>query len=123
MNEELQSANEELQSTNEEAMTNKETLLNEELLAINMQYQTKAQELTETNNDIKNLLDSTDIATVFIDNNLNIKRYTPQTTRLLNIIASDVGRPISHISTNIDYLNIADDVQEVWKLFQKKSFR
>ncbi|MES2766106.1 MAG: CheR family methyltransferase [Bacteroidota bacterium] len=121
-NEELQSANEELQSTNEEAMTNKEEMssLNEELIAINMQYQTKAQEMTEINNDIKNLLDSTDIATIFIGNDLNIKRFTPKTTQLLNILPTDIGRPISHITTNLENCDLENEVQNVLENLSKK---
>jgi two-component system CheB/CheR fusion protein len=121
-NEELQSANEELQSTNEEAMTNKEEMLslNEELMAINMQYQQKGQELAEINNDIKNLLDSTDIATIFVDNEINIKRFTPKATQILNIIPTDVGRPLEHIATNLEYSTIIRDVREVLEHLTKK---
>ncbi|HYF02448.1 MAG TPA: CheR family methyltransferase [Patescibacteria group bacterium] len=121
-NEELQSANEELQSTNEEAMTNKEEMLslNEELMAINMQYQAKGQELAEINNDIKNLLDSTDIATIFVDNEINIKRFTPKSTQILNIIPTDVGRPLEHISTNLEYTAMISDVRDVLEHLTKK---
>ncbi|RZL05967.1 MAG: chemotaxis protein CheR, partial [Pedobacter sp.] len=86
-NEELQSTNEELQSTNEEALTTKEEMqsLNEELMTINLQYQNKAEELTRLNNDMKNLLDNTEIGTIFLDNHLNILRFTPQVTRLFNV--------------------------------------
>jgi two-component system CheB/CheR fusion protein len=114
-NEELQSANEELQSTNEEFMTNKEELqsLNEELMTINAQYQTKTDELSQRNNDMKNLLDSTEIGTIFLDNNLKVKNFTPQATQIFNLIQSDIGRPIAHISSNLRYENLANDVAEV----------
>jgi len=104
-NEELQSTNEELQSTNEEALTTKEEMqsLNEELMTINLQYHNKAEELTRLNNDMKNLLDNTEIGTIFLDNSLNILRYTPQVTKLFNVIPSDIGRSITHIVSNFDY--------------------
>lgn len=114
-NEELQSTNEELQSTNEEALTTKEEMqsLNEELMTINLQYQNKAEELTRMNNDMKNLLDNTDIGTIFLDNNLNILRFTPQVNKLFNVISSDVGRSITHIASNFDYPSIENAIIEV----------
>lgn len=114
-NEELQSTNEELQSTNEEALTTKEEMqsLNEELMTINLQYQNKAEELTRMNNDMKNLLDNTDIGTIFLDNNLNILRFTPQVNKLFNVISSDVGRSITHIASNFDYPSIENAIVEV----------
>lgn len=114
-NEELQSTNEELQSTNEEALTTKEEMqsLNEELMTINLQYQNKAEELTQLNNDMKNLLDNTEIGTIFLDNQLNIVRFTPQVTKLFNVIPSDVGRSITHIVSNFDYPSLEDSIKEV----------
>jgi len=114
-NEELQSTNEELQSTNEEALTTKEEMqsLNEELMTINLQYQTKAEELTQLNNDIKNLLDNIEIGTIFLDNQLNILRFTPQITKLFNVITSDIGRSITHIVSNFEYPAIEDTINEV----------
>lgn len=114
-NEELQSTNEELQSTNEEALTTKEEMqsLNEELMTINLQYQNKAEELTRLNNDMKNLLDNTEIGTIFLDNYLNILRFTPQVSKLFNVIDSDVGRPITHIVSNFDYPSIETTILEV----------
>src|SRR5215217_396780 len=114
-NEELQSTNEELQSTNEEALTTKEEMqsLNEELMTINLQYQNKAEELTRLNNDMKNLLDNTEIGTIFLDNQLNILRFTPQVIKLFNVILSDVGRSITHIASNFDYPSIENAVLEV----------
>jgi two-component system CheB/CheR fusion protein len=114
-NEELQSTNEELQSTNEESLTTKEEMqsLNEELMTINMQYQSKADELTRINNDMKNLLDSTEIGTIFLDHNLDILRYTPQVRKLFNLIPTDVGRPITHVVSNFDNSTIESDIKEV----------
>jgi two-component system CheB/CheR fusion protein len=114
-NEELQSTNEELQSTNEESLTTKEEMqsLNEELMTINIQYQVKAEELTLLNNDMKNLLDSTETATVFLDNELNILRFTPQVKKLFNVIAADIGRSITHVVSNFDYTAIEEDIRDV----------
>lgn len=114
-NEELQSTNEELQSTNEEALTTKEEMqsLNEELMTINLQYQDKAEELTRLNNDMKNLLDNTEIGTIFLDNQLNILRFTPQVNKLFNVIPQDVGRSITHIVSNFDYPGLEQTINEV----------
>jgi chemotaxis methyl-accepting protein methylase/PAS domain-containing protein len=114
-NEELQSMNEELQSTNEELNTSKEELqsLNEELLSVNTELQTKIDELTLSHNDMKNLLNSTDIATLFLDGDLNVRRFTPQATKIIKLINSDVGRPITDITTSLQYEALADDVKVV----------
>ncbi|CAM3630131.1 CheR family methyltransferase [Mucilaginibacter galii] len=114
-NEELQSTNEELQSTNEESLTTKEEMqsLNEELMTVNMQYQSKAEELTRLNNDMKNLLDSTEIGTIFLNNDLEILRYTPQISKLFNIIPIDVGRSLSHVVSNFDYDVLESNILEV----------
>jgi|GEM_PF-618500 len=98
-NEEVTAANEELQSANEELETSKEELqsLNEELNTINARLHEKVEELENAKNDVVNLLSSTNIATVFLDKELNIKRYTPASTRLLSLIDSDAGRPVSDI--------------------------
>ncbi|WP_419803095.1 CheR family methyltransferase [Mucilaginibacter sp.] len=107
-NEELQSMNEELQSTNEESLTTKEEMqsLNEELMTINTSYQAKTEELTHLNNDMKNLLDSTEIGTIFLDNELKILRFTPKIQTLLNVISTDIGRSITDIVLNFDLPNI-----------------
>jgi two-component system CheB/CheR fusion protein len=114
-NEELQSANEELQSTNEEAMTNKEEMqsLNEELMTLNMQYQAKTEESNQTANDMKNLLDATDIALIFLDNNMIIKRFTQSVGRIINLVPGDVGRPLQHFASNLRYEHLLRDVQQV----------
>ncbi|QDA61556.1 CheR family methyltransferase [Hymenobacter jejuensis] len=114
-NEELQSANEELQSTNEEAMTNKEEMqsLNEELMTLNMQYLSKTEELSQAANDMKNLLDATEIATVFLDNELIIKRFTPSMSRIINLLPTDVGRSITHFASNLRHEQLMEDVRLV----------
>jgi two-component system CheB/CheR fusion protein len=91
--EELKSANEELQSTNEELTTSREELqsMNEELVTVNTELQTKIDELAHTNNDMQNLLNNIEIATIFLDTDLNIRRFTPQATKIINLIPADVG--------------------------------
>jgi two-component system CheB/CheR fusion protein len=102
-NEELQSINEELQSANEELETSKEEMqsLNEELTTVNAELQSKVEELSQANDDMQNLLNSTDIATVFLDNELNIKRFTRQAKELVMLRETDVGRPISELASNL----------------------
>jgi two-component system CheB/CheR fusion protein len=114
-NEELQSTNEELQSTNEELTTSKEELqsLNEELQTVNSEQQSKVEELSATNNDMKNLLDATDIATLFLDERLHVRRFTKGATRIFKLIPSDVGRPITDIVSNLDYPNLERDATGV----------
>jgi chemotaxis methyl-accepting protein methylase len=114
-NEELQSTNEELQSTNEELTTSKEEMqsLNEELQTVNAELQSKVDDLSRTNNDMKNLLNSTDIATVFLDGKLRVRRFTTPTTRLIKLIPGDVGRPLSDIVSDLVYPELQDDAREV----------
>ena len=114
-NEEMQSANEELQSTNEELTTSKEEMqsMNEELQTVNHELQSKVSDLSQANNDMKNLLNSTDIATLFLDDALNIRRFTTRTASIIKLIASDVGRPITDIVTDLHYPALADDAREV----------
>jgi len=114
-NEELQSTNEELQSTNEELTTSKEEMqsLNEELQTVNAELQSKVDEFTRVNNDMKNLLNSTDIATLFLDKNLNIRRFTNQATKIFKLIKSDIGRPITDQTSNLIYPELAADAHEV----------
>ena len=114
-NEELQSTNEELQSTNEELTTSKEELqsMNEEMQTVNHELQAKVEELSRASNDMKNLLESTDIATLFLDGNLQVRRFTSQTTKVIKLMARDVGRSITDISSSLIYPELAGDVQEV----------
>jgi two-component system, chemotaxis family, CheB/CheR fusion protein len=114
-NEELLSANEELQSTNEEMETSKEELQssNEELMTVNAELQNKMDELSQSNNDMTNLLSSTKIATIFLDNDLRIKRFTPDILGVINLIQTDVGRPLSDISLKIDYPELVKDSESV----------
>lgn len=115
-NEEMQSVKEEQQSTNEELDTSKEELqsVNEELSTVNAELQTKVVDLTRANNDINNLLASTGIATVFVDHGLHILRFTPTATRIINLIRSDVGRPVDHIVSNLaGYDRLAADTPSV----------
>jgi two-component system CheB/CheR fusion protein len=115
INEEIQSTNEEMQSSNEELETSKEELqsLNEELITVNTELQNKNDELSTINDDMRNLLESSDIPTIFLDNNLLIKRFTHQATKIVNLITSDIGRPINHIATNLKYDNLTADAKEV----------
>ena len=103
-NEELQSTNQELQSTNEELSASKEEMqsLNEELQTLNSELQAKLDELNLTSSDMKNLLDSTNIAILFLDKKLKIRRFTPQTTKIIKLIPSDIGRPISDLSSDLN---------------------
>jgi two-component system CheB/CheR fusion protein len=116
-NEELQSMNEELQSTNEELTTSKEEMqsMNEELQTVNHELQAKVDELSRTSNDMKNLLNSTDIATLFLDDALLVRRFTTQTAKIIKLIPGDLGRPITDIVTALDYPGLADDTKKVLK--------
>ena len=114
-NEELQSTNEELQSTNEELTTSKEEMqsLNEELQTVNAELQSKVDDFRRVNNDMKNLLNSTDIATLFLDKELNIRRYTNQATKIFKLIKSDIGRPFTDLVSDLIYPELAADASEV----------
>jgi len=115
-NEELQSVNEEMQSTNEELETSKEELqsVNEELSTVNAELQDKVNDLSHANNDMNNLLAGTGIGTVFVDHHVRISRFTPAATPVINLITSDVGRPLAHVATNIvGYDAMIDDIAAV----------
>ncbi|PIW44469.1 MAG: hypothetical protein COW18_12950 [Zetaproteobacteria bacterium CG12_big_fil_rev_8_21_14_0_65_54_13] len=118
--EEAMSANEELQSSNEELETSKEELqsFNEELNTVNSELQEKVISLETANNDISNLIDSTKNASIFLDTDLNIKFFTPSSKRLFNLIASDIGRPLSDIAARFDDPQLADDIQRVMQTEQ-----
>lgn len=121
-NEEQQSSNEELQSTNEELETSKEELqaTNEELMLVNSEMQHKVDELFEANSDLDNLMVSTDIATVFLDKLLHVRRFTPPASRVVSLIQSDIGRPFSDITTKLDYPDLNKDMKEVLTTFVPK---
>ena len=106
-NEELTASNEELQSTNEELHS-----VNEELYTVNAEYQSKIEELTELNNDIDNLLRSTDIGVVFLDRQLKIRKFTPAATVAINLVAADIGRPLEHITHNLDCTDLFDLLED-----------
>ncbi|HUX92657.1 MAG TPA: CheR family methyltransferase, partial [Ignavibacteriaceae bacterium] len=116
-NEEMQSTNEEMQSANEELETSKEELqsLNEELITVNTELQNKNDELSVVSNDMKNLLDGIDIPTIFLNNELCVKRFTSNAVKIINLISSDVGRPLSHIATNLKYEKLIENIKEVLK--------
>lgn len=114
-NEELQSINEELRSATEELETSKEELqsVNEELITVNLELKMKVEETSKINDDLQNLIASTDIATVFIDKSLAIKRYTPRATQIFSIIPSDIGRPLLDIKSRLNDENLVKDAAEV----------
>ena len=114
-NEELQSTNEEMQSTNEELTTSKEELqsLNEELQTVNAELQSKVDDLAWVRNDMANLLNSTEIATIFLDNALKLRRFTPFATQLFRLIPGDIGRPLSDIVGDLDYPQLPEEAREV----------
>ncbi|MBW3624249.1 MAG: PAS domain S-box protein [Armatimonadetes bacterium] len=116
-NEEQQSVNEELRSTTEELETSKEELqsVNEELSTLNQELKNRLDELSAANADLQNLLVSTDIGMLFLGRDLRIKRYTPPTESLFNLIASDVGRPLQHVTHKMEYPDLARDAESVLK--------
>jgi two-component system CheB/CheR fusion protein len=95
--------------------TSKEELqsVNEELVTVNIELQKKLEELARVNNDMNNLLAGTDIGTVFVNNDLLIQRFTPAATRVINLIQTDIGRPLGHIVSNLDYSHLVEDVRSV----------
>jgi PAS domain S-box-containing protein len=116
-NEEIMSMNEELQSANEELEASKEELqsLNEELITINGQLTEKVTDLAKVNTDLANLLNATDLATIFLDSHLRIKWFTPRATEVLNLIPEDVGRSVSHITQNFAGEELLTDAKEILK--------
>ncbi len=123
-NEEMQSVNEELQSTNEELETSKEELqsVNEELTTVNTELQSKVADLSRANNDMTNLMAGTGIATIFVDHQLRIMRFTPTASLIINLIPGDVGRPLAHIVSNlVGYSSLIVDVQTVLNTLAPKT--
>ncbi|HEX5364941.1 MAG TPA: CheR family methyltransferase, partial [Gallionella sp.] len=114
-NEELQSTNEELQSTNEELETSKEELqsVNEELITVNAELQFKIEQLVAMQNDMKNLLDNINIGAMFLDAHMVIRRFTREATRVFRLVASDVGRPLADIKSNLENDDMLADAQAV----------
>ncbi len=116
-NEEVQSANEELQSINEELETSKEELesTNEELITLNEEMQTRNQELNRLNSDLNNLHESVNMSIVVLGRDLTIRRFTPKAEKELNLLASDIGRPINRIKTDLDFPALEETIAEVIK--------
>jgi len=112
-NEELQSTNEELQSANEELTTSKEEAqsMNEELQTLNSELRTKLDDLALAQSDMQNLLNSTHIATLFLDNDLNVRRFTDQATRIVHLRDVDIGRPLSELTSILSYPELDDDAR------------
>lgn len=123
-NEELQSTNEELQSTNEELETSKEELqsLNEESATVNAELQSRIDELSDANDDMKNLLNSTRIGTIFLNMDLNVRRFTDTATRLIPLEITDIGRPISHFASTLRDFQLADHARQVLKDLSTQEF-
>lgn len=119
-NEELQAINEELRAATEELETSKEELqsLNEELFTVNAELQAKIEETGKAKDDLQNVIASTGIATLFVDREMRIKRYTPAATELFNVIPSDVGRPLHDITHRLDYPQLAEDTAAVFESLQ-----
>ncbi|MBV8925641.1 MAG: PAS domain-containing protein [Bradyrhizobium sp.] len=114
-NEEYQSLNEELQSANEELETSREELqsVNEELTTVNGELAHRVQELTRASSDLKNFLEATQIATVFLDNDLRVMNFTPAITQVLHLVETDISRPIAHIKARIPIEDLYDDIRKV----------
>ncbi|MBF0164540.1 MAG: PAS domain-containing protein [Magnetococcales bacterium] len=115
MNEELQAANEELQSANEELETAKEESqsVNEELITVNSEYEEKLNTVAKANNDMVNLMASTEIGTIFLDDAFKVVRFTPSATRFIHLIPGDVGRPIKHLVSNLKGCDLSASAQQV----------
>jgi two-component system CheB/CheR fusion protein len=125
MNEELQSANEELQSTNEELTSSKEELqsINEEIQTMNAELQSKIDALTQSHDDMRNLLQSSDIPMAFLDSDLKVRRFTDAIKPIINLRGNDIGRPISDLKLNLLNVDFVHDAQEVLETLQLKEKR
>jgi transcriptional regulator with PAS, ATPase and Fis domain len=126
-NEELQSTNEELQSANEELTTSKEEMqsMNEELQTVNAEMQSKLDDLALAQSDMKSLLNSTEIAMLFLDQNLNVRRFTDRAAKIINLRDSDIGRPLSDLTTSLQYPALPDDAHETLRtlVFSEKQIQ
>lgn len=118
--EQLQSTNEELQSTNEELTTSKEELqsMNEELQTINSELRSKVEDLLLAESDMKNVLNSFEIAILFLDRDLNVRRYTERATGIINLRESDIGRPLSDLTTSLQYPDLQRDAAQTLRSLQ-----
>jgi two-component system CheB/CheR fusion protein len=121
-NEELQSTNEELQSSNEELETSKEELqsLHEEAITVNAELQGRIDDCQTVNDDVKNLFDSTQIATIFLDTHLYIRRFTPKAKDIINLVLSDIGRPVAHLTSSLLNTNLSALADHVLKTLEKQ---
>jgi two-component system CheB/CheR fusion protein len=121
-NEELQSTNEEIQSTNEELTTAREEMqsMNEELQTVNTELQSKVTTLLGIQNDMANLLNSTEIAAVFLDRDMALRRFTPHATNLFRLIPGDVGRPLAHVANDLQYPGLMDDARQVLQTLESR---
>jgi two-component system CheB/CheR fusion protein len=119
-NEELQAINEELRSAAEEIETSKEELqsVNEELQTVNQELKIKIEELSQSNNDLRNLMNSTDIGTIFLDRSLKVKMFTESVTNIINLLPSDLGRPLTDITSRFNYEGLIDDISQAFKTLQ-----
>jgi two-component system CheB/CheR fusion protein len=126
-NEELQSTNEELQSANEELTTSKEEMqsMNEELQTVNAEMQSKLDDLALAQSDMKSLLNSTEIAMLFLDQDLNVRRFTDRAAKIINLRDSDIGRPLSDLTTSLQYPTLPDDAHETLRtlVFSEKQIQ
>ncbi|MEC5406106.1 CheR family methyltransferase [Paraburkholderia sp. MPAMCS5] len=113
-NEELQAINEELRSTSEELESSKEELqsVNEELTTANAEMQARIEDTAKANDDLHNIIASSEIATVFVDKEIRVKRFTPNATAIFNLIDTDLGRSLFHITHSLRYPTLADDVRQ-----------
>ena len=123
-NEELQAINEELRAATEELETSKEELqsVNEELITVNGELKHKVEEVSRSNSDLQNFMASTDIATIFLDRDLKIKRYTPRAAPLFHLIPTDLGRPLSDLSHDLQTENLTRDAAQVLSALSPREF-
>jgi len=119
-NEELQAANEELMSSNEELQSTNEELqsVNEELYTVNCEHQEKIEELMTVNDDMDNILVATSVGIIFLDNRMLIRKYTSVSAKYFNLLLSDVGRPLHHISNELEYGSLFEDIETVSRTHQ-----